>query len=343
MSKKIEQTGDTSKYMEFSRTPCFYDNSFWRTMAHLIWVGLLVLGFAILMIIGALLQENFLTLANMKVILSHLLTVGLMASVMVIIFSNGGLDLSVGSVLALVGTIVATLLQQGAHPANAIFLGLSLAFLVGLINGTLVGIARIPGILITFAMMFLVRGITYSFSGTTPIAFDSDSLLLSALNTAGWIVLVIAGLVAAFMVQFPVFSGKLTIPSSLKLSAWFLRGGYLGLPYVFSSLLAGFVGLVQASRLKAGIPTPDIGFEVQVILAVVLGGTCLGCRFGNVIGALVGTLFIAALQNLLALMDVSLFYQQFIVGTLFLFGTGLCYGYNAIVGTLYRKQSQSES
>ena len=93
----------TSRTMEFFRMPGYYDNSFWRTVAHLVWIVLLMLAFAVLLIVGALLHEQFLTFGNLKTVLIDLLTVGLMASVMVIIFSNGGLDLSVGSVMSLVG------------------------------------------------------------------------------------------------------------------------------------------------------------------------------------------------------------------------------------------------
>lgn len=344
MSQKSQpQQGDTSGNTEFSRMPCYYEKDFWRTMAQLIWVGTLILALAILLIVGSIMHEGFLTLANLRTILSNLLTVGLMASIMVIIFSQGGLDLSVGSVMSLVGTVVAIVLQQGSHPANALLFGMSLALLIGLINGVLIGFARIPGILITFAMMFLARGISYSLSGNVPIEFqESNSLLLSGLSVSGWIVLGLVGSVAALLVQFPVVQRKFNITKTTKISPWFLRALLLGFPYTCSSVLAGFVGLVQAARLKAAIPTPDIGFEVQVILAVVLGGTCLGCRFGNVIGALVGTMFIATLQNLLTVTDVSPFQQQFIIGALFLVGTGLYYGYNGIVGLLYRRQLQQE-
>jgi len=320
--------------------PAYYANPFWRMMAHLIWSGVLLFTVAILLIVGTLIYDHFLSLTTLQAILTHLLTIGLMASVMVIIVSQGSLDLSVGSVMSLVGTVAALLLQQGASPLYAFILGLSLALLIGIVNGLLVGFARIPGILITFAMMYLVRGISDSLLGNVPIRLpESDALLLAGFNVTGWIVLILVGLTAAVSIQFPI-QAALQKKFPPALSAWLTRIEFSGLPYVCSSVLAGFVGLLQAVRLQAAIPTPNIGFEVQVILAVVLGGTCLGCRFGNVIGAFAGALVIAIVQHLLALKPVSSFQQQFIIGALFVVGTGLCYGYHELVSRLYQKQAQ---
>jgi ABC-type xylose transport system permease subunit len=144
-------------------------------------------------------------------------------------------------------------------------------------------------------------------------------------------------------VQFPVVGRKIGLKRPEEDQSWLVRSCFLGIPYILSSLLAGFVGLLQTSHLQVGIPTLGTGFEILVILAVVLGGSCLGCYFGNVIGALFGALFIATLQTILTLTDISSLHRQFITGALFLIATGFCYGYNGIVSMLYHKESLSES
>lgn len=324
--------------------PVYYENNFWRIVSNLVWGGVILFAVAVLVIIGTLFSKPFLTLASLTIILFNLLTIGLSASVMVIIFSNGGLDLSVGSVMSLVSIVVAMLLQQGLNPLNAVLWGLSIALFIGLITGVLVGIARLPGVLVTLAMMSLVRGISYSLSKGSPVTFSlSDSLFLPNLKILGWVVFFLVGLVAALLVQFPVFGRRIGLKRSENVQSWLVRSCFLGIPYILSSLLAGFVGLLQTSHLRAGIPTLGTGFEILVILAVVLGGSCLGCYFGNVIGALFGALFIATLQTILVLANVSSLHQQFITGALFLIATGFCYGYNGIVSILYRKESRSGS
>jgi len=329
--------------MEFFRMPVYYENNFWRIVSNLVWGGVILFAVAVLVIIGTLFNEPFLTLANLKIVLFNLLTTGLMASVMVVIFSNGGLDLSIGSVMSLVNIVVAMLLQQGLNPLNAVFWGLSISLLIGLVNGVLVGIARLPGVLVTLAMMSLVRGISYSLSKGSPITFNvSDSGYLPNLRVLGWVLFILVALVAALLVQFPVLGRRIGSKQAENVQSWLIRSCFLGIPYIFSSLLAGFVGLMQTSRLRVGMPTLGMGFEIQVVLAVVLGGSCLGCYFGNVIGALFGALFIATLQTILILANVSSLHQQFITGALFLIATGFCYGYNWIVGILYRKESRSK-
>lgn len=330
--------------MEFFRMPIYYENSFWRIVSNLVWGGVILFAVAVLVIIGTLFSKPFLTFANLENVLFNLLTVGLIASVMVIIFSNGGLDLSVGAVMSLVSIVVALVLQQGSNPVNAVLWALSISLFIGLVNGVLVGVARLPGVLVTLAMMSLVQGISYSLSKGSSITFTvSDSLFLTNLKIVGWVLFILFALVAALSVQFPVLGRRVGLKRPDESQSWLVRSCFLGIPYILSSLLAGYVGLLQTSRLSVGASTLGTGFEIYVILAVVLGGSCIGCYFGNVIGALFGALFFATLQTILALTEISFLHRQFITGALFLIATGFCYGYNGLVSKLYRKESQSES
>ena len=245
---------------------------------------------------------------------------------------------------SLVAIVAAISVQQGVNPAQALLLGLSVALLIGLVNGMLVGFARIPGILVTFAMMSLARGVGSSIAGDSPLPLTiSDPLVVSALKVSGWVLLALVSFVAALLVQFPTLGHKIGLKPPEEAPSALARACFWGIPYVCSSLLAGFVGLIQASQSGTGTPALDASFEIQVILAVVLGGSVIGCRFGNVIGALFGTLFIATFHHILVLAGVSAFRRQLSTGALFLLATGLCYGYNGIVGILYRRQAQPKA
>jgi ribose/xylose/arabinose/galactoside ABC-type transport system permease subunit len=315
----------------------FYENTAWRLGASLIWIGL-VLVLTVVVIIWAVSSQQF----NMKFIATNLLTIGLMVPAMVMIVSAGGLDLSVGSVIALVGVVVATLMQD-LPPVVAVVLGLGLALVIGLINGTLVGLARIPGVLVTLAMLALARGLAVVMSEGRPMPLEGNAQALDFLPVAGWILFVIVGLGSVLLVQLTPFGRRPDPCQSEQAEAWLARALFVGVPYILSSLMAGFAGILLLQRLRASMPTVGTNMELNVILAVIIGGTCLGGRFGTVIGGLLGAVFVSFLQYLLVVVNASPYLQQLIIGALLLVGGGLCYGYYTLVGLVYRGRLKTKA
>ena len=314
----------------------FYENTAWRLVASLIWIGFVVV-LTVIVIIWAVSILQF----DMKFIATNLLIIGLMVPAMVMIISAGGLDLSVGSVIALVGVVVATLMQE-LPPLVAVMLGLGLTLVIGLINGTLVGLARIPGVLVTLGMLALARGIAFVMSEGRPMLLEGNTQALDFLPVVGWILFVIVGLGSVLLVQLTPFGRRPDPCQSERTESWLSRALFVGGPYILSSLMAGLAGILLLQHLRIGMPTIGTNMEINVILAVIIGGTCLGGRFGTVIGGLLGAVFVAFLQYLLAAMNVSASMQQVISGVLLLIGGGLCYGYYALVSLVYRNRLKRE-
>lgn len=320
-----------------SQTPVnFYENTVWRLIASLIWIGLLFI-LTIGLIISFVGTGNF----AMKLITPNLLVIGLMVPAMVMIVSAGGLDLSVGSVIALVSVVVATLMQD-LSPLVAVVLGLGIALVIGLINGALVGLARIPGVLVTLAMLALARGIAFLMSEGIPMQLGADAQALDFLPIVGWILFVIVGLGSVLLVQLTPFGRRPDPCQSERTESWLDRAIFVGVPYILSSLMAGFAGILLLQRVRVGMPLAGTGMELNVILAVVIGGTCMGGRFGTVIGGLLGAVFVASLQPFLIVVGASPYLQQLFIGVLLLVGGGLCYGYYALVGLVYRSRLEKQ-
>ena len=113
-------------------------------------------------------------------------------------------------------------------------------------------------------------------------------------------------------------------------------------PALFAGIRFFLAGLVLLQRLRVGMGTVGGNMEANVLLAVVNGGTCMGCRFGTVIGGLLGAVFVVLLQHYLIMANVSVFWQHIVTGALLLVGGGLCYGYYALVGMMYRNRLKAE-
>ncbi|MBN1993129.1 MAG: ABC transporter permease [Anaerolineae bacterium] len=311
----------------------FYKNTAWRLVASLIWIGVLF-GLTAILAIIVVSAGNF----NLKGLMPNLLMIGLMAPAMVMIVGAGGLDLSVGSVVALIGVIVALMMQDGS-PVMAIILGLGIALLIGLINGVLVGLARIPGVLITLAMLALARGLAFMLTEGYPVQLGrTDSSIFNFLPVLGWILFAVVGIGGILLVQLTPFGRRPAPGQPEQAESWLKRAIFVGGPYLLSSFMAGFAGILLLQRLRIGTPTVGLNLEINVILAVIIGGTCLGGRFGTVIGGLVGAAFVALWQYFLTVNGVNPYLQQFASGVLLLAGGILIFGYYALVGLVYRNR-----
>lgn len=326
---------------EIFPVPVYYENKTWRIVSSFIWTGLVLLGMIALLALGNLMcPEAFLSLRNLQNIAINALNIGLLALMMTVIFRNGGADLSVGAVIAVTGTIIAFALEHGQQLDKAIILGIGAALLIGLINGILVGMARLPGFLVTLAMMFLGRSIALLLlnGNTMPINIESwpeNSEML--LNIFSWSLLILVGVVAVLWAQLPVGGGK-NLNRQDGSPSWISRACALGAPYLILSILAGVVGLLLLVRIRAATFAMGTYFEFDVILAVVIGGTYFGSKFGNVIGTLCGAFWLAALTNLFNLLNLNIPYLYLCKGLLLLIGLLIIFGYHALVGFFYRQK-----
>lgn len=294
-------------------------------------------GLAALVVVMAVLSRDFLNGQN-------LLNVGVQASVTAIlafgvtfVIVSAGIDLSVGSVAALSATVVAWAAADGGLPVwLAVLLGLAVGAGAGLISGALVAYGRLPAFIATLAMLSVGRGLALVISGGSPIALPSPVGRLGD-TLGGWLpvpVLVMAamGLIAA-LVLARTYTGRAMFAiggneEAARLSGIDVRRRKLVI-YALSGLFAAVAGIVLAARLTSAQPQAAVGYELDAIAAVVIGGASLSGGSGKASGTLIGALILAVLRNGLNLLSVSAFWQQV--------ATGLVIAVAVLLDTLRRR------
>lgn len=297
-------------------------------------------GLIALVVVMAVLSRDFLNGQN-------LLNVGVQASVTAIlafgvtfVIVSAGIDLSVGSVAALSATVVAWCATKEGLPVwLSVLLGLAVGAAAGLVSGALVAYGRLPAFIATLAMLSVGRGLALVISGGSPIAFPSS---LGGLGgTLGGrlpvpvLVLAATGAVAA-LVLARTYTGRAMFAiggneEAARLSGIDVRRRKLVI-YALSGLFAAVAGIVLAARLTSAQPQAAVGYELDAIAAVVIGGASLSGGSGKVSGTLIGALILAVLRNGLNLLSVSAFWQQV--------ATGLVIALAVLLDTLRRRSAR---
>ncbi|GBG55363.1 ribose ABC transporter permease [Sporomusaceae bacterium FL31] len=285
-----------------------------------------LLGLVILSIVLTFLSDRFLTVDNLlnvtrQVSINAIISVG-----MTLVILTGGIDLSVGSILAFSGSITAGLLAGGQTLSLAVFLGLIVGAGLGFINGILITRAGIPPFIATLGTMTTARGFTLVYTDGRPITgMDEVFRFLGGGYIASIpvpVIIMAVIFIAAYIMLKQTKFGRYIYAIGGNEEAARLSGintkRVLTSVYTLGGLLAGFSGVIMASRLNSAQPTAGIGFELDAIAAVVLGGTSLSGGVGTIAGTLIGAMIIGVLDNGLNLLNVSSFYQQVAKGVVIL-------------------------
>ena len=322
--------------IENSRVPGFLENSKWRAMGS--WISLAFAAFAlvVLLICGFAVIPELFSVDGMQPILKDFMLVCLLAIPLALIFSNGGVDLSIGGVISLSGMIMAISMQNGGSPAAAITLTLAVALVIGLVNGLMVGGAGLPGFLISIATGLIALSASIAVSGGQTVMLAGDWSGAGA-NIFGWVLLVILAVLLILWMQYPLFGPRAKGKSAQTQSA-FARACEIGVPFLLSSLVAGFVGIWLVFYLRAGTTNTGTNFLYYALLAVVFSGMYPGMRYGNVFGIVVGALFVAALRVILNIANVDYAAEQIIVGAIFVFMLAFNFLLNAIIVGAYQRR-----
>ncbi|MEH1127842.1 ABC transporter permease [Micromonospora sp. CPCC 206061] len=248
----------------------------------------------------------------------------LIAIGMTFVIVSGGIDLSVGSLLALSGVLTAYASRWGSLPALLVPLGVCALF--GLANGLLVGRARIAPFIVTLAALLFARGLAFAVSAEgNQVHIIPPELALTRIGQARFL-----GLGAPVWFALTVFAiGLVVLNRSRFGQAVFAIGGseeaaeLMGLPvrrvktvvYVLSAVLTGFAGVLVAAQTQSGLPTIGEGRELEAIAAVVIGGTLLSGGAGSLFGTLAGVLLLKVIQNLINQVGtLTAYYQQLVSG-----------------------------
>jgi ribose transport system permease protein len=287
------------------------------------------IGLALLFLIGffSVFTEYFLTANNITNILTQI-TINLILAVgMTFVILIGGIDLSVGSVMAFAAVVagkVITLpgLGDGQLILLACVAGLAIGMICGLLNGVISAFWGVPSFIITLGMLNIARGAGLQVSNAEtiysfPFAFEEFGSMLIAGVPVVFLVALVITLLAWFVLNRTVF-GRLLYGIGNNEEAVRLAGHpvfwYKVIAFSISGLAAGFAAIIYMARLNISSPIAGIGFELNAIAAVIIGGTSLSGGRGSVIGTLLGASIIGVLANGLILLGLSDFMRQMITG-----------------------------
>jgi ribose/xylose/arabinose/galactoside ABC-type transport system permease subunit len=265
---------------------------------------------------------GFLSVANAVNIALSIAIIGILAVGMTAIILTGGIDLSVGSVLALAGVSAAIAAAHGVPAILVVFIGLGVGAATGIVNGTLIAYLRVPPFVATLAMLTVARGLAFIVSegrsiGGLPHWFGAFGSKVVYGVPAPVLVMIAVMAAGAFVLSRMVLGRHIYALGGNAEAAW-LAGinikGVTWIVYTLNGALAGLGGLVLASRLGAGVPNAGIQYELDVIAAVVVGGTSLSGGRGSIGSTLWGTVFIGVLTNGLNLANVDPYVQKIALG-----------------------------
>lgn len=284
--------------------------------------------------------KAFLSVANFKTVLSQTVIVSIGALGMTMIIVSGGIDLSVGSVVALTSVLGATLLARGWGTAEAVLVTVLAGSAVGLLNGALIAGFRLLPFIVTLGMMGVARGLAKWVSGNQTVNYQTDAQVEPLINglmrmddldhllplpPGVWIALGLATIMAVVMRQ-TVFGRYIFAIGSNEATAR-LCGVRVPLQKVFIYALAGVLfgcaGLMQLTRLTQGDPSGAVGLELDIIAAVVIGGASLSGGSGSILGSMLGALIIQTLRNGSSQMAWPTFTQEIIIGVVIILAVGL--------------------
>lgn len=279
-------------------------------------------------------RSYFLTTYNFKIILTQTVIVAIGSLGMTLIIVSGGIDLSVGSVIALAGVVGALVLREGGGMVSAIAAAVLTGGLVGVVNGGLIASLRIMPFVVTLGMLGIARGAAKWLGDNQTVQYPDSPLNglmtsadpLSSLPPTGvWIALALA-LLTALMLRKVVFGRHIFALGSNEATA-----RLCGLPvkrlkiaiYGLAGLFFGLAGLLQMTRLRQGDPTVAVGVELDVIAAVVIGGASLSGGTGTVLGSLVGALIMSVLRNGSQQMGWPTYIQEIIIGAVIILAVAI--------------------
>jgi galactofuranose transport system permease protein len=279
-------------------------------------------------IIGFARYEAFLTSENLLNVLRQNSMLGLVALGMTFVILTGGIDLSVGAVVAVAGVIAAKLADRGL--AVAVLAALAAAVALGLINGLVIAKARIQPFIVTLAMMIAARGLALAATGEQSVSITgaNEGFNWIGRGSIGFIPVPVLILVVAFATGWLVLNqtrfGRSVYAVGDNDEAARLMGLNINrvtiIVYAISGALAGLAGVILASRLGTGQPVAGIGWELDTIAAVVIGGTLLTGGQGSVVSTLVGVLLLGVIFNLFNLEgQISPWWQPVLRGVILLF------------------------
>ena len=289
------------------------------------------LSLIVLFIALTIASPNFFTSTNLSSVVRQTAVINIMALGMTMIIINGGIDLSVGSILAMGGLLGTMAMEKGLSIPTGVLLGILTGLACGLANGLMITQLRIQPFIVTLGTLGIFRGTTLIISNGLPVhqiperfSYIGEGNLLGVPFVL-WILVVCAVITHVLLEHTRLGRYTFAIGSNREAAV------YAGIPvkfhttavYAIGGMLTGLAGMIEASRLMTGQPTAGQGYELQAIAAVVIGGGSLQGGEGSVMGTLVGAFIMGLLSNGSDLLGVSPYLQQAIIGAVIILAVTL--------------------
>ena len=300
------------------------------------WFGPLIALLAVYALFTALSPETFARSINLLTMARQTVVVSIAAVGMTLVMVKGGIDLSVGSAVALTTVVVARALQNGLGPVPASLLGIAVAAFAGCINGSLVAALRITPFIVTLGTMSILRGLAKGLADeqkidANPLGLDELMAVVAPerawmlLPPGVWVTIAVALLAAGFLRYTKLGRHVVAIGSNV------LTARLCGVPvgrvtlivYSLAGALAGLAGVMEFSTLTVGDPTDSIGLELEVIAAVVIGGGSLSGGQGSIAGSLIGALLMTVIKTGCTHVGLPNWVQEILTGVIIVVAVGV--------------------
>jgi len=300
------------------------------------WVGPLVALIVLYVLLAVLVPDTFPTAGNVRTMIRQTTVVGIAALGMTLVVILGGIDLSVGSTVALTTVVIAYLLQAGVSPMMAAAGGVMMGAACGVFNGVLITSLRVMPFIVTLGAMGIIRGaakgLAHEQKIDAPVTWLNnliaelpDGSRWQLLPPGVWL-LVILAVVVTVLLRYTRFGRHVFAVGSNEQTARLCGVNVPGVKvavYVISSALAGIAGIMQFSRLTVGDPTVANGLELDVIAAVVIGGGTLSGGEGSILGSIVGAMLMTEIKTGGTHLGLSNWVQEIITGVIIIVAVAL--------------------
>lgn len=300
----------------------------------------LALVLIVLFIFFSLTTEAFLTGANLINVVRQVSFTGIAAVGATLVLLIGGIDLSVGSVLAFSGVIAAKIIiEAGYPPMVGLLAGVLAGTLAGLINGLIVTKLRIPALITTLGTLTIIRGIGFTLTGGLPVfGFPKEPFLgfTEGVQAIGKgyvlgvpvpVIIMVIVFILGYVFLYRTYFGRYIYAIGGNLETARLSGIKVEriqlLVYTVAGLLTGIAGMIVMGRVNSGQPSLGVGFELEVITAVVLGGVSIAGGAGSLFGVILGVFIMGVLSNGLIILNVTEYNQMVVRGLVLLIAVGV--------------------
>lgn len=285
-------------------------------------------GLIILFIIMSVASSNFLTMDNLVNVMRQISINAILAVGMTFVIITAGIDLSVGAVIALTGTLwAATVVNYNMPIWVGILLALIIGGLLGVVKGLIISTQNLPPFIVTLAMLTIISGLSFVFTGGRPISVNTDAFKMIGRGYIGpipipVIIMIIVVIAGHYLLKKTAFGRHVLAvggnPEAARLCGVKVTSVIVKV-YALAGVLTALAGIILSSRLASGSPTVGNGAELDAIAAVVLGGTNMMGGSGSILGTCIGVGIIGILGNGLNLLGVSSYNQMIIKGLVMLF------------------------